>query len=359
MKLKNRNISIDIIRISAIILVIVLHTIILATNKSNLFVLRLDYFLEPFKAFSRVSVPIFFMISGFLLLGKKQSTKLNFKRIYKRLLIPFVFFTLLNSVYSLIFIHNMDYYKSILNQFVKISEYLGSHLWFLLVLSFLYLFNPFLQQIFSNYDKNRSYKKIKWITAIAFLYTLLTGVIIYPLNQKFGLSFNNFTIWPSYLFFYLYGGLLRKEVLVIKNLKVSALIIIIGLLSIISFDYISISFKLRGIDFLFSDYSVNYLSIPVILTSIGFINFILSYQFNFNKSKKEIIKIISNYTFGVYLVHIYLLEIINIVFIKQGIAHSINIYFKTIIYLILTIFLSYLLVYIIKRNKLTRLIIGG
>ena len=88
-----RKIHIDFIKILAILLVIFIHTgnegFLAYQKQSNLFIQIFQLFLT---SFCKIAVPLYFMCSGALLLGKEESIqKLWKKRVLKYIIITIVF----------------------------------------------------------------------------------------------------------------------------------------------------------------------------------------------------------------------------------------------------------------------------
>ena len=85
--MKEREYSFDILRVIAMIMVIVIHVSNVYTRSFN-FIDSTSYLIALiFNTISRVSVPIFFMISGALLLDRKFELKKYKKRVLKILLL--------------------------------------------------------------------------------------------------------------------------------------------------------------------------------------------------------------------------------------------------------------------------------
>ncbi|EBM6584400.1 acyltransferase, partial [Salmonella enterica subsp. enterica] len=80
--MKNINLNIELIRSSACFLVIVLHCVVIGMNDSSY-----EYWneLNIIESFTRISVPLFIMITGSLLMREKTDLTNAFKRA-KRLL---------------------------------------------------------------------------------------------------------------------------------------------------------------------------------------------------------------------------------------------------------------------------------
>lgn len=142
---EKRNISLDWMRFTACLLVILQHVAEfyyvspeLKPNYSDNAIL-----VGIFNSISRTAVPLFIMISGYLLLPMKQTTTVFFKKRFTRILFPFLLWSLIYSVY---FTAQAD---SPVGEWLQtISRipfiYQAEHLWYVYMLIGLYLLIPIL-----------------------------------------------------------------------------------------------------------------------------------------------------------------------------------------------------------------------
>ena len=86
---------VDILRFISVFLVIIIHVSTPLVNNWREASHR-DFMVgNLYDSLSRVSVPIFFMVSGYLLLGKKESLASFYKKRLKKILFPFVAWSVL------------------------------------------------------------------------------------------------------------------------------------------------------------------------------------------------------------------------------------------------------------------------
>jgi len=88
----------DVIRVIAIVAVVIIHT-------ANAVYTRLDFFggftwwiAIILDSLSRISIPLFIMLSGYLMLGKNETLEKTFKRINLKILIPLIFWILFAGI---------------------------------------------------------------------------------------------------------------------------------------------------------------------------------------------------------------------------------------------------------------------
>jgi surface polysaccharide O-acyltransferase-like enzyme len=145
--------SIDALRVIAILAVLLIHT----TTKT-LATLNLDITLAPFSLFlnqaARFAVPLFFFISGFVLelnYREKLPYMTFFKRRAFRIIIPFIFWSVLYDLYLSNFsIHTLLTFHSLSLLVQGLSAY---HLYFIPTLIIFYIAFPILHK-FVNFLKN-------------------------------------------------------------------------------------------------------------------------------------------------------------------------------------------------------------
>ena len=295
----SRLISVDILRILAMLMVLVLH-------------------------------------SGYLVINKNRTIKDNWQKTKKRILLPLAFFSVLNIIYAF---SNFHYTGSngivfLQQQLVRVTNFPSSPLWFLVVLVFLYLLNPVWQVIFTD-SKNRNIAR-----------------------------YINFTAWIGFLFFYLYGGLIRNNWINISNNKINIGLVLFSFLAIVIGDYFTAYANVYHLNFIWNGYTFDYLSIPVILLSVGIFNIIIKenfdwvYEKNIGPKAVHALKWLAGLTFGIYLIHTYVVSIFTD---KIGFSFdklSINVYVYNILNYTLVLTISLIITYIIKKTPKLKMIIG-
>ena len=137
----------DLLRIFATLCVILLHCINPYLTSVAMFPNKTWWVSNILNSVTRTGVPLFFMISGFLLLADDKT--LNFADFYKRrlkkIILPFLFwdviYYIVNRTSAGKAVFSLDFFKELI---VSGSEY---HLWFVYTLIGIYLFLPFLKRI--------------------------------------------------------------------------------------------------------------------------------------------------------------------------------------------------------------------
>ncbi|MFK7954388.1 MAG: acyltransferase [Ekhidna sp.] len=253
-----------------------------------------------FSTLVRWCVPVLVMISGALLLdARKQESLAKFysKRLSK-ILIPMLFWAIFFSFWT--FLHGFvdgapPTYFTLLNNLVRGLPY--EHLWFLYMISGLYLFAPFLRIIFEHLEK----KEIELLVISAF--SIASINFIYMSFHGSGGPILFFNWFLLYLPFFLIGDLIRRDN---SKRRIFPLITfaLSSLLTFVGYYFVSAQNELIG-----QAYFHGYLSMTVIPMSISMMY--LLKLWNKPILNEHLGKQLSSLSFGIYLIHPIILEIFN------------------------------------------------
>ncbi|MFA5770794.1 MAG: acyltransferase family protein [Patescibacteria group bacterium] len=353
-----RLLGVDIIRILAMLMVVVLHTILSFTLRVDFFATKTWFILEPFIAFSKIGVLLFFMISGYLVINKNRSIKENWQITKNKILFPLVFFSLIDLAYKLYRFSLLE--KSLFifwkEQLLNITNFPNSPLWFLVVLLFLYILNPIWQLLFT---KDRDPKPAIYLTKLSLIFSIVVTIIKF-LSKDHVVFFNGFTVWLGYLFFYFYGGLVRNNWLSVNNFKTNLLMMATGLSLTMIGDYYTAFTKANSIKFIFSGYFFEYLSIPIILSAIGTFNLLISSDFGWLTNKvTKVIRVFAGLSYGVYLIHPFITSVFTDILGFDFDKLAMNVYIYNFLNYFLVLSISAIISYFILKIPKLRIIIGG
>ncbi|WP_431105375.1 acyltransferase [Enterobacter kobei] len=286
----NREMWLDNVRALACLMVVVVHVTVLYKYIFGTMDVYYWSVAVALDSASRMCVPLFFMVSGYIFLSGKNVKLKNSWKIFTAL----TFYSVFSVLYYVIFTGG-DIGELILDLYSSPRMY---HLWFLF-----YLFTFYV--IFS-------LVKIKDLdTKFALmLIILLFTVFNYKLNDiAMFLGFqikNGFFIRSDYFHLFLYtitgAYLARLE----KNKKYLAVAFILLFISIISITVLTISksFQSGKFDAVFQAYT----SVPVFFSAIS--TFYIVRCITFNGSVATFSKLISRNSLAIYGVHAVILEII-------------------------------------------------
>lgn len=141
--IQQRNISLDWIRFVACLLVILEHVAEFYYVSPDWIPNRTDnaFIVGIFNSISRASVPLFIMVSGYLLLPMKGKTTDFFRRRFTRILFPFILWSIVYSIYFAIRSESSmgEWFR---NMARLPFTYQAEHLWYVYMLIGLYLLTP-------------------------------------------------------------------------------------------------------------------------------------------------------------------------------------------------------------------------
>ncbi len=275
--MKERNYNYDIMRVLACIMIICMHAPMPNLNANGIILSTISYFTAP-------GLCLFFVISGSLLLPIKTDTTTFLKRRLGKVIMPTLVFTILYIILNCINGEQQNILKTICS--IPFSAQGHGVLWFMYTLIGLYLVAP----IISKWLDSASKREVE-------LYFLLWVITLcFPILKLFvGINEGNTGVlyyFSGYIGYFILGYYLKKypESISLKKLIIPDIIAIIA----------PIAFKVMHIEIDF--YSMFwYLSIFVALLCTTIYVLINKIKI---KKRGGIVELISNLSFGIYLIHI-------------------------------------------------------
>ncbi|SFD16179.1 acyltransferase [Algibacter pectinivorans] len=288
----------------------------------------------------RFCVPLFFMLSGALLLSKDYNLNSFLKKRFWRIIPPFIFWSLVYIIYDHVLNGKksytlIDFTKLVIRKIFNGSQH---HLWFVYTLLGLYLFIPILRKWVKNSSNNEIlYFLIIWLVTI--IYSLQ--------NYKLYLPKIPLTNFAGYIGYIVLGYYLSN--FKIKNKYIPISMFLIGLIITIVGTYgITVSKNE------FSEYFYKYLAPNVILSSAGMFLMLKNTSIK-NKKTKQIICFFSDQSFGIYLLHLLILTILNFIGINWSFINPI---IAIPITTIICFLLSSLTIHLLRKIKYGKYISG-
>ena len=287
---KTRNINLDLIKVLACIGVVLLHTTMIGfkdTGSWNL--LAYLYYLGTY------SIPLFFMVNGYLLLGKKEITYPYILQKVKWIL------TIVSSWTFIIWLFKRDFavnpVKKIIGSMVQKGYFF--QFWFFGALILIYLCLPILKKILNS---KRSYLYIlSSLVTIGLVFELANMVLQMPLQSY---VIQTFRLW-TWFFYYILGGLVAQfDKEIIKKCFKRWMKVVAVLLLLISPVILFFLAKTIYHNF-FAEYFYDILFVKIV--SLG--TFLTVLTFDLNTDKNRWIIYLSNQTMGVFVIHTYVMKV--------------------------------------------------
>lgn len=283
------------LRILATFLVILIHA---STGYLNVFHAHsFDWnYANLLNSFSRFCVPLFVLISGALLLQKREEPLLFYKKRMSRILWPFLFWLLVYLVYYFYRYTQLDVLP--LSRIIEISidkllHGPSAHLWFLYMIVGLYLAVPFLQILVHEVSD----KTLLLFIALWFASLFMLEKSLYAYVPKIDLTF-----FSGYVGYMLLGYFLATRSVQIPNVVLLIIMVAIGLGNSCGTWFLS-----QAAD-RYTPTLYNYLGpTNAVLASAVFLVFKNSVQ----QPLPRPLQWIDQHSFGIYLVHILVLNYIH------------------------------------------------
>jgi surface polysaccharide O-acyltransferase-like enzyme len=253
----------------------------------------------------RFCVPMFIMLSGAFLLkkGKDVSVKEVFTKRLPKIVIPLIFwsiiYVLFNAYHSEEGIRGMDV-KEQFKVFIEGPVPGAYHFWFLYMLVGIYLLYPIIN-LFITAAKE---EHIRYFLIVWFVVNCLFSIIEILFDWTIGIDQSFFT---GYVGYFVLGYYLFNHVFTAKQLKTAYLLGIGGFILSVSFPYLCRQLHFENTSSLIeSDFTPD-----ILLSEIGlFLWFKNRTYSDENTFSKRFITEINNESFGIYLVHVLLMDII-------------------------------------------------
>lgn len=195
---KQKDVNIELLRVISCIMVIFIHVANYYCRIMEDISVSSYVFACIINGISRVSVPLFFMISGSLLIGREVDLRRNTARVTK-ILRPLVVWSAVYAVWNYFY---MD--KGYYNLQDMFEEPVKKHLWYLYVLVGIYLTLPFWQKLFQNMND-------EMVKYFSMLYICLLAINFYLAIQDMEVRYQIPLVGSScHLGYFIMGYLIRQ-----------------------------------------------------------------------------------------------------------------------------------------------------
>lgn len=364
---KKRDISVELVRVVACILVVAIH---LSLQVFNQYYSQVDWSRLFEKCFFTDGVPLFFMITGFFI-ANGRSYKKTWKSVGKKILLPVAVYILFAQVFYMFITNKESIMWCIQNAFVNLNlqgivrailtgdvihiNSLCAHLWYIFSHIKIVIWMPVLWLICKNEQtSNLARRMIIGFGIFSFIMQDVQKFVTIPVD-----SLNIFTMVDPAILYVLFGyELFINKDKIKKNKKIC-------LISIVLFTIANVlKYKLEMQYMVMNNYydivgrssflEWKYTSLNII-SSICLFMFLYSFEIKSEKFSK-IITWLSDKTFGVYLVHYLLIAKVDLYkFDKLGRLG------EELVYLVLSITITFAasVLVVVALRKIKELIGSG
>ena len=304
MQRNNRIVYLDLLRIAATFIVMMLH--ISSNQFDTLNPASLQWKVQNiYDGLSRWGVGIFVMISGALFLKTDIPLNILYRKYVLRILIAMVFWTV---VYSLIYVaatHN-----SLLDCLTRFDE-VCYHLWFLLMITGLYIIVPFLKIITENEKLTRYFLIVGLLFAFIIPETIGVLKIISPsygasaqkiMNQA---HFHFVLGFPTY---FILGHYLSSHSIPCKTRRLICFLGVLGF-AVTALGNMPLALhRNKSVEVFFGNNTVN-----VLLEGVSVFVFFKHHfgEGSYQRTTVSVISALSKYSFGAYLVHVAIISFLE------------------------------------------------
>ncbi|VPF84190.1 repeating unit O-acetyltransferase WefK [Streptococcus pneumoniae] len=287
---KNRNINLDLLKVLACVGVVLLHTTMggfKETGSWNL--LAYLYYLGTY------SIPLFFMINGYLLLGKREITYLYILPKVKWILITVSSWSFIVWLFKRDFTTNPI--KKIVGSLIQRGYFF--QFWFFGALILIYLCLPILRQFLNS---KRSYLySLSLLMTIGLIFELSNILLQMPIQTY---VIQTFRLW-TWFFYYLLGGYIAQFTIEEIESRFKNWMKIVSILLLLISPIILFFIAKTIYHNLFAEYFYDTLFVKV--STLGI--FLTILMLTLNENRRESIVSLSNQTMGVFIIHTYIMKV--------------------------------------------------
>ncbi|WP_185929359.1 acyltransferase [Paenibacillus popilliae] len=357
----NRIIYVDILRILSILAVIVLHITADLLTRTNDFDTSSWWVSNIFNSVSRFAVPVFFMISGAMMLRVNITTYRDFyiKRVLP-LVIALVSWSLIYALYNQYVIVNskmnaLAFLQDFGYKLLTDGNYV--HLWFLYAIIAIYMTIPLISKLVKTCSEKDLRYYLSWWAAISIGYRFISDIIVKLTGQYINIPLLNIPLFTGFLGYFILGHYLFTYGLPDKWKQ------ILFNLGIVSFFLTPVAtyFASRHLGILDETFYGNYSITTFFMAVAMFIWFkekepTLHERVNYKLQK--MIGSISKASFSIYLIHL-LIELL--VSRRAETEASLLQTSSNLVFNVIAVFtVSYLLVKMLNLSKvMTTILFGG
>lgn len=296
----NRLLWVDITRLIAITSVVAIHVedyFIFYWSKISL----IDWWASNiYNGFIRFSVPLFIILSGYLLLDKQEDDQIFFSKRFNKVVIPLISWSMIYWIFK----NNYSVHSIFTVEFVQrlLSDKIFFHLYFLYIIVGLYLITPLLRRVL----KHASMYDIQYFLILWFFFSLISQITVL-IGYNIGIPVDGAT---GNIGLYILGFAIKKTQITDKMKYLSIVLIAVSIITTIIGTYI-LTKNSGHYNESFSNLSLTsaiYATCLFILIREAFGRILLADKWS---KYGNVISTIGGATMGIYLIHPLLLYYVH------------------------------------------------
>ena len=339
-----RNYNYDIIRVIAISLVVICHSVEMVYFENSNVSVQYNLFYILCHSISRLGVPLFLYLTGTLLLNKKFETNNDIKKFYKHnfltLIIVCEIWYMCYYLLDMFVFEKTLYFKEFIQIVMFLKPYPLSHAWYLPMIIGIYLTIPFISILVNKYSKAIKYImyiNIFYVFIIPFINVVLELLKVdYQLINAFNMPFGG----GCYGIYLLIGYFISQRYDNEKGSKKWNNYLLILIFALTFAFNIFVRYKLNCDSW--------YNSLTVLVCS--YCIYVLSLKIKINSTiVKKWLEKLSVCSFGVYLIHKPIINLLNKLNLINNTSYVLPV--KVLLYFLLSLIISYILAIIISKFK--------
>lgn len=307
----------DVLRALAIIGIVFCHAsvafVISGINSHDFYI---SAFFDCFRDFS---IPVFVMLSGALLINKKDSLKKFFKKRLSRIFIPFLFWVAVYIIYSSLYVTNGFDWGYAIDIFFGTSGTLGVAFWFIWMIIIAYVLIFIINKVISFGLKRYDSFDVKFINILTAISLIYIAIVHFKLFNPYPSKIIYFISFMSYI---IIGYFIANTDYLESKVPAKILALIAGALFIITYLYYIFCFVVPLSQSHGQFIVMGYFNLITLFMSV---NFFLAFKYlsktgymdNLeNKPLGRVFTYISNFSFGIYLAHYMILHSLKMNLLK-------------------------------------------
>ncbi|MDP4205236.1 MAG: acyltransferase family protein, partial [Bacteroidota bacterium] len=302
-----RIVFLDILRVLACFMVIMVHSgEFFYIGNGGTLIRDNSLWVGIYGSLLRSSVPLFVMISGFLLLPIKLTPSDFYKRRFTRILIPLLFWSVLYAIIPCLLgeYGTTDMVRNLVRIPINFSDKCG-HLWYVYMLIGLYLFIPILSPWIQSTSK-RFEQGFLLVWGITLLIPYLKMIFPEMFGEAYWNPYSSVYYFSGFIGYLVLGHYLKEHVHLPqgKSILIGSLLIILGY----AITYYGFALNMESApDVASVELTWKFTTINVAMMATGLFLIIKSIRIN-PDMKAGLLTNVSNLSFGMYLAHIFILN---------------------------------------------------